>query len=257
MKRGWWLTVVGVIAVILGVNIALAFANRDGGVVTGPAGSAAVTSPDGLAAWRTLLDRTDHDTRLLGRGLSGIEEQTTVVVNLPPYTPEALSPSDLDRIAEFVDDGGHVVVFGEVDIETNTFEGSVEYFADATRFDNDHLADGSNAADSLDLIRGSRVGFVEAQFGLGASEKQGLDTLPNGWVPASIAIIFVIVIGVASSGRALGAPDELDRPRPPARSLHVDALAGQIRKRLRQGTPAVLPGTTPIAPNPISNKENL
>lgn len=266
MKRAWILIAALFALVIVGVNVALAVLNESGGVVTGPDGSAQVTTEHGFAAWRALLDASGHQTRLLGRGLAGATEVSTIVVASPSDSPD-ITDRDLARLTRFVDDGGTLVWVGDLPTTSDdwwadsadyidrtltqgvnigeassfTSNGVVRHLSNFTQFDNKHLSKDNNALGAINIVASGDVGFVEEQFGLVKSEATGFDALPRGWIAAFLGMLAAVIIGVAATGRSLGDPDADDATRPPSRSLHVEALASQIRPQLRRGAPAPIP----------------
>ncbi len=278
MKRTWMLIAIAFAVVVVGVNIALSVLNRSGGVVTGPDGSAAVTTEGGYAGFRSLLDESGHETRLLGEGLAGIENMSTVVV--VSTSPNTLTnPDDLDRLGQFVDDGGTMVWIGPLETgeamdwtgwgdftdreltadividESSPFsgEGTIRHLASIEPFMNMNLARGDHALAALRIVDAGDVGFVETQFGLTKSEATGFDALPKGWIAAFLGLLGATLIGISASGRSLGEPDADDAPRPPSRAVHVDALAAQIRPIMRRERIPIAPPAPAPSASPASN----
>ncbi len=122
MKRSWMWIAIAVGVFVIGANVLLAMTSAQGGVVTGPAGSARVTTEWGLAAWRSLLEHDGHSTRVIGADQSGLDDVATlVVVNQPhvggkfeyPFVVSTEDDSvDADPLDAFIRNGGNLVWFG-------------------------------------------------------------------------------------------------------------------------------------------------
>lgn len=281
MRRAWLLIAVAFAVLVVGVNIALSILNRSGGVVTGPNASAAVTTEGGYAAFRTLLQDSGHDTRLLGEGLEGIGSTSTVVV-VSTDVNAVTNERDLDRLEDFVDRGGALVWIGnfrtdapipwvtardfvereltaDITIEESTGffgQGTIRHLDSIEPFMNTNLARGDHALAALRIVEPGDVGFVESQFGRSQSEETGLAALPKGWIAAFLGLVAAALVGISASGRSLGEPDSDDAPRPPSRAVHVDALAAQIRPIFRrQGVGAAAPPPPRNEVSAFSTKE--
>jgi hypothetical protein len=104
-------TVVVVLAVIVGVDVALQAIDRlSGGQPGGPRSSSYATADTGLGAYAELLARAGHPVerareRAPGAGLAA--ESTVVVLD-----PEAVDSRDREALKAFLDDGGRLVAGG-------------------------------------------------------------------------------------------------------------------------------------------------
>ncbi|HYO46137.1 MAG TPA: DUF4350 domain-containing protein [Gemmatimonadota bacterium] len=101
--------VAGVVAVI-GLNVLAYVLDRSGGARSGPPSSSYTTSPDGLAAYADLLERSGHPT---GRVREPLEDappppQTTAIL----LDPDGVSTEAARQLRTFVESGGRLVAGG-------------------------------------------------------------------------------------------------------------------------------------------------
>lgn len=101
--------IVGVVAVV-GLNVLAFVLDRSGGARAGPPSSSYTTSPEGLAAYADLLERSGHP---IARVRARLEDappppQTTVIL----LDPDAVSTAAARQLRTFVENGGRLVAGG-------------------------------------------------------------------------------------------------------------------------------------------------
>ena len=111
--------------------------------------------------------------------------------------------------------------------------GRVALLADSSPLTNELLADDDDAALGLALAgpAGRPVVFAESVHGY--SRATGLSALPTGWRVALAGLLAAAIVLMLARGRRLGPPERTDRPVPPARREHVDAVAATLRRTRR------------------------
>jgi hypothetical protein len=260
MTRG---TVVTILAAVLVVAIAVVM-GRAPEQPTGPASSSYATTPGGIAAYATLLERAGHDVRRVRAPLDDPHpsgDETIVIVD------GSQLPGDERRaLRAYVRGGGHAILAGTarsalgVDagrprpqdasrpVTRRIGRGAVT-FTDADPLRNRNLATGDRAAAALMLAGppARRVAFVESVHGY--HEQRGLSALPGRvqtclWLLGLAALAFLLV-----RGRRLGPPEDEERALAPARRAHVEALAAALaRTRDRTTLLDPTPTTTETPP---------
>jgi len=113
--------------------------------------------------------------------------------------------------------------------------GGLVAVADPTLLQNDHLAEGDDAALAVVLAGPGPVAFTEAEHGYGAA--RGLGAIPGRWRAAAIGLIVATLLGFWSVGQRLGPAEATARPLPPPRRAYVDALAAALARRQRSPRP--------------------
>jgi hypothetical protein len=204
---------------------------------SGPPSSSYATTPDGLAAYATLLERAGHDVR---RVRTPLDQRT------PPPTEtlvivdgRLLNYGQQTGLRRFVRRGGHVILAGTAVADLGgdvarrrqrLGRGSATLVGDPTPLRNRALAQGDNAARALALAGPPtrRIAFLETVHGYG--ERTGLAALPASvkttlWLLALATLAFL-----AFRGRRFGPPELPERPLPPPRRAHVEALAAALAR---------------------------
>ncbi len=254
MSRGWRI-VVGVVAVLVVVNLALRLLGTlTGGTPGGPHSSSYATSPQGDAAFADLLGHAGHPVEQV-RSLPhrSLPDAGAAVFLLDP---PAVRTQDLQALRTFVRDGGRLVVSGlsreavaelapsasgqrarlqGIEVETRRLgRGSLLLLSDSSPLQNRFLGDGNNAAFGLALAGGrSRpVAFLESYHGYGTGS--GLSALPLSWKLLLAGLGLAAVVYMIARGRRFGPPEEEGRSLAPPRREYVDSLAAVVARSRRR-----------------------
>lgn len=203
----------------------------------GAPSSSYATTPEGLAAYATLLERAGHDVRRVRTPLDQRTPPPTDTLVIVDGT--RLSYDQQTGLIRFVRRGGHAILAGTAvtalggSAAQRTLDrgrGSVTLVGDATPLRNRALARGGNAAYALRLAGppSRRIAFLETVHGYG--ERTGLAALPTSvkttlWLLALATLAFLLL-----RGRRLGPPELPSRPLPPPRRAHVEALAAALAR---------------------------
>ncbi|WP_027004745.1 DUF4350 domain-containing protein [Conexibacter woesei] len=240
MSRGTLAAAVAALALVV-VAVVLGRAPQQ---PTGPASSSYATTPDGLAAYATLLERAGHDVRRLRAPL---DEHTPAASDTIVVVDGTLLPSrQRAALRRFVGDGGHAVLAGTAATALGgdpsrgiqrIGRGTATLVDDATPLRNRALARDDNAEQALHLAGppARRIVFVESVHGY--RDQTGLAALPSSvkttlWLLALAALAFLLL-----RGRRLGPPELPARPLPPPRRAHVEALAAALARTKPQPQP--------------------
>jgi uncharacterized iron-regulated membrane protein len=233
MSRGTLAALVAVVAVV----VVAVFLGRAPQEPSGVAASSDATTPDGLAAYATLLQRAGHDVRRVRTPLdqrTPPASETLVIVD-----GRRLNYSQQDGLRRFVARGGHAILVGTAAHELggdrrpgtlHVERGTVTLVDDPTPLRNRALAEGDNAAYALRLAGAPsrRIAFLETVHGYG--DQTGLAALPARvkttlWLLGLAALAFLLW-----RGRRLGPPELPARKLPPPRRAHVEALAAALAR---------------------------
>jgi hypothetical protein len=253
-----WLAVAAIAVVVVGAVLL----GRGPSRPSGPPSSSYATTPDGLAAYATLLERAGHDVRRIRAALDDrrpVRGETVVIVD-----GRLLPAGERAALRDFLRDGGHAVLAGTAALEAigaggpprgeaperrRVGHGEALLLTDATPLRNRALGTGDHAALGLQLAGppARRVAFVESVHGY--HERRGLAALPSRvrtclWLLALAALVFLV-----ARGRRLGPPESAARALPPPRRAHVEALAAALartgdRGELLTARPAAAATTT-------------
>jgi hypothetical protein len=254
VSRGWRI-VVGVIAVLVVLNLALRLLGTlTGGTPGGPRSSSYATSPQGDAAFADLLGHAGHPVEQV-RSLPhrSLPDAGAAVFLLDP---PAVRTQDLQALRTFVRDGGRLVVSGlsreavselapaasgrrarvqGIEVETRRLgRGSLLLLADSSPLQNRFLGDGNNAAFGLALAGGRTrpVAFLESYHGYGTGS--GLSALPLSWKLLLAGLGLAAVVYMIARGRRFGPPEEEGRTLAPPRREYVDSLAAVVARSRRR-----------------------
>lgn len=240
MSRGT-LAVAGAVVALVVAAVLLGRAPQQ---PSGPPSSSYATTPDGLAAYATLLERAGHDVR---RVRTPLDQRT------PPRadTLVIVDGTRLDHDQEtglrrFLRRGGRAILAGTAVTAlpgdgsqgmSQVGRGTATFVPDPTPLRNRALAQGDNAAFALRLAGppSRRIAFLETVHGYG--ERTGLAALPASvkttlWLLGLAALAFLLW-----RGRRLGPPELPQRPLPPPRRAHVEALAAALARTKPQPQP--------------------
>jgi hypothetical protein len=238
MTRGVWLALAAGAVVVLGAVLL----GRAPEHPSGPPSSSYATTPDGVAAWATLLQRAGHDVRRIQVPLDRRRPaagETVVLVD-----GRRLPDAERAALAAFLRGGGRAVLVGTAAVDElagpaprgaraetrRVGRGAAVLLADAASLTNRALGSGDHAALALALAGppSRRVAFVETIHGY--HQARGLGALPGRvrtclWLLALAALVFLI-----ARGRRLGPPEAQARELPPPRRVHVEALAAALAR---------------------------
>jgi hypothetical protein len=204
---------------------------------SGAPSSSYATTPDGLAAYATLLERAGHDVR---RVRAPLDEHTPPAGDTLVVVDGTILPArQRAALRAFVARGGHAVLAGTAATALGgdpsrrvqrIGRGTATLVDDATPLRNRALAQDDNAAQALQLAGapGRRIAFLESVHGY--REQTGLAALPASvkttlWLLGLAALAFLLW-----RGRRLGPPELPARPLPPPRRAHVEALAAALAR---------------------------
>jgi hypothetical protein len=213
---------------------------------SGPVSSSYATTPAGLAAYASLLERAGHEVRRVRAPLDErrpSDGETVVVVD-----GRTLPRAERVALRDYVRGGGHAILAGTAanllggdaelprragdkgPIERQVGAGTTTLLPDAEPLRNRSLALAGHAADALQIAGppARRVAFVESVHGY--QEQSGLSALPGRvqtclWLLGLAALAFLVV-----RGRRLGPPEDRARTLPPPRRAHVEALAAALAR---------------------------
>jgi Domain of unknown function (DUF4350) len=233
MSRGTLAAAIAVLALVV-VAVVLGRAPQQ---PSGPASSSYATTPDGLAAYATLLERAGHDVR---RVRAPLDEHTPAAGDTLVIVDGTRLTYDQEAgLRRFLNRGGRAILAGTAVTELpgdgsdhmrQIGRGTATFVPDPTPLRNRALAQDDNAAFALRLAGPSsrRIAFLESVHGY--REQTGLAALPAGvkttlWLLALAALAFLLL-----RGRRLGPPELPQRPLPPPRRAHVEALAAALAR---------------------------
>jgi hypothetical protein len=236
MSRGSALIAVLVVAFLVLVTVL----GRAPQQPSGPSSSSYATTPDGLAAYVSLLQRAGHDVRRIRAPLGDRAPSRAQLVVIVDWMP--LPRAERRALRAFAQGGGHTLLAGTAattlggrpggaGVATQRIgRGTATLVGHADLLRNRALGHGSNAARALALAGApaQRVAFVESVHGY--HDARGLAALPARvraclWLLGLAALAFLIL-----RGRRLGPPEEQARRLPPARREHVEALAAALAR---------------------------
>jgi Domain of unknown function (DUF4350) len=204
---------------------------------SGAPSSSYATTPDGLAAYATLLQRAGHEVR---RVRVPLDRRT------PPATDtlvivdgRRLSYAEETGLRRFVRRGGRAILAGTAagaltaDRTPRTLHlgrGSATLVPDATLLRNRALAQGDNAYRALHLAGppARRIAFLESVHGY--QDRTGLAALPRSVKTTILLLGLATLAFMVWRGRRLGPPELPERPLPPPRRQHVEALAAALAR---------------------------
>jgi hypothetical protein len=238
-------TVLAVVALAAVVAVA-ALLGRAPQQPSGPPSSSYATTPDGLAAYASLLDRAGHAVRRIRAPLderAPAGGETVVVVDGTP-----LPGPERTALADYVRGGGHAVLAGtaaaalghdarlprraggRAPVVQRLGRGTAVLVADPEPLRNRTLSVDDHAADALALAGppGRRVAFVESVHGY--HEERGLAALPDRVQTALLVLGLAALAFLVLRGRRLGPAEAPDRALPPPRRAHVEALAAALAR---------------------------
>ncbi|WCB91685.1 hypothetical protein DSM104299_00358 [Baekduia alba] len=254
MTRPTVLVAAGIVAFLALVT----FLGRAPQQPSGPASSSYATTPDGLAAYASLLERAGHDVRRVRASLDDRPPARGEVVVVVDGLP--LAAEQRDALHAFVAAGGHAVLAGTAattlggrpaagrDVVQRIGRGTATLVARADPLRNRALDRDDNAARALALAGAParRVAFVESVHGY--HDARGLAALPDRvqtclWLLGAAALAFLIW-----RGRRLGPPEGQARVLPPPRRAHVEALAAALARTRDRDTLKTTPPKTETEP---------
>jgi hypothetical protein len=247
---GWTGAVVTVLATFLMLGLlADAFAPAP----QGPPLSSLSTTPRGVAAWASLLERAGHAVSQVRSPIADatLRPGTTLVV----LAPAPLSAADSARLDRFVISGGRLVIGGS---GARTYSpprdlgraalvatpqtspatlaaGRALRLAGTASLENRELATADNAEFSLRLAGAAHrpVMFAEAIHGFGPAS--GLAAFPRRWWVAIALLSLAAGTFVLARGRRLGGPDPLPARPPSPRTAYLAAMAATLRATAERG----------------------
>jgi hypothetical protein len=251
-------TVLAVLAAVAVVVLAVAL-GRAPERPSGPSGSSYATSPGGLAAYATLLERAGHGVRRLRAPLDDQKPSPTETVVVVDGAP--LSRGQRDALRAQVRHGGRAILAGDAatalgddaaltrraggtaPVVRRLGRGTLILAPDAEPFRNRALAGGDHAAATLALAGPPRrpVAFVESVHGY--ADQRGLAALPDGVQTCLILLGLAALAFLVVRGRRLGPAERQARDLPPPRRAHVEALAAALARTKDKDT--ILTATRP------------
>jgi hypothetical protein len=213
---------------------------------SGPPSSSYATTPAGLAAYATLLERAGHDVRRVRASLADrrpVHGETVVVVD-----GRRLPAAERDALRAYVRAGGHAILAGtaadtlggaaslprraggSAPVTRRIGRGAAILVPDAEPLRNRSLAHGDHAAEAVTLAGppARRVAFVESVHGY--REETGLAALPGRVQTCLLLLGLAALAFLISRGRRLGPPEAQARALPPPRRAHVEALAAALSR---------------------------
>jgi hypothetical protein len=273
MSRRWRI-VLGVVAVLVVVNLALRFLGTvTGGTPGGPRSSSYATSNHGAAAYAELLGRAGHPVEqqraLPHRSSPGAG--TTVFLLDPPGVRSA----DLAALRAFVRGGGRLVASGlspealhelvspvpklapgtshmrarGLEIQTDgsaawrpggflvtrpVGRGTIQLLADSSPLQNRLLGSADNAAFGLALAAPAARPVEFLESYHGYGTGSGLSALPFAWKLLLAGLGFAALVYAIARGRRFGPPEEEGRTLAPPRREYVDSLAAVVARSKRR-----------------------
>jgi len=235
---------------------------------SGPASSSYATTPAGLAAYATLLERAGHDVRRVRASLADRRPgggETVVVVD-----GDALPGEQRDALRAYLRGGGHAILAGTAagtlggdarlprraggtaPVTRRIGRGTAILVPDAEPLRNRSLADAAHAAEALTIAGPPTraVAFVESVHGY--REETGLAALPDRVQTCLLLLLAAALAFLLARGRRLGPPEEQARALPPPRRAHVEALAAALARTRDRDTliPQQTPTPTPTTETP-------
>jgi hypothetical protein len=210
----------------------------------GPALSSLATTPQGVAAWASLLQRAGHPVSQLGTPIAQAKLRpgtTLVVLDASP-----LSAADGANLTRFVRSGGRLVIGGP-GVPHVTAPGVVR-LASTVPVQNRNLATGDNAELALRLVGSTDrpVLFAEAIHGYGPAT--GVAAFPSRWWVAIALLALAAGAFVLSRWRRLGGPDPLPSHTSSPRSAYLDAMAATVSSTAGRDRLAELARRNTVAP---------
>lgn len=262
MTRGNLALGLGVAAVVL----VAAFLGRAPERPSGPASSSYATTPAGLAAYATLLERAGHDVRRVRASLADRKPaggETVVVVD-----GHALPAKQREALRAYVRGGGRAILAGTAagmlggdaslprraggtaPVTRRIGRGAAILVPDAEPLRNRSLADAAHAAEALAIAGppARPVAFVESVHGY--REQAGLAALPDRLQTSLLLLLAAALVFLLARGRRLGPPEEQARALPPPRRAHVEALAAALARTRDRDTLTPKPTPTPTTETP-------
>jgi hypothetical protein len=225
--------VVAVAVVVLAAAVALGRAPER---PSGPAGSSYATTPGGLAAYATLLERAGHDVRRVRAPLDERRPSAGETVVVAGGSP--LPAAERAALVAQVRAGGRAVLAGTAARgfggapagERSLGRGTLVTVPDAALLANRELAAGDHAARALALAGppSRRVAFVESVHGY--HEQRGLAALPDAVITCLALLGLAALAFLIVKGRRLGPPEAAARDLAPPRRAHVEALAAALAR---------------------------
>lgn len=219
----------------------------------GPPLSSLSTTPRGVAAWASLLQRAGHPVSQLRTPIA--DAQLRVGTTLVVLAPAPLSTAEATRLHRFVTVGGRLVIGGPGARTYATFRalgspaavvgpGTSQGTLASARtlrvtgtapLENRDLATGHNAEFALRLAGPADrpVAFAEAIHGFGPAT--GLAAFPSRWWVAIALLALAAGTFVLARGRRLGGPDPLPTQAPSPRAAYLEAMAATLRATAERG----------------------
>lgn len=234
MSRGTVLAVAAIVAVFA----VAALLGRAPQQPSGPPSSSYATTPRGLAAYASLLERAGHDVRRVRAPLderAPSRDETLVIVDGRP-----LPAAERVALMRHLRAGGHAVLAGGAARLLGGPEprpgtrrvgrGAATLVPDADGLRNRALGAGDNAARALQLAGppARRVAFVESVHGY--HEERGLAALPDAVQNCLVLLGVAALAFLVWRGRRLGPPEARARALAPPRREHVEALAAALAR---------------------------
>jgi len=252
--RGGW---IGGIAMLISAFVVLGLiAGALFPTPQGPALSSFSTTPDGVAAWATLLQRDGHSVSQLRDSIATtrLTPATTLVV----LASAPLSSADESGLTRFVNSGGRLVVggaaarsywatltAGHAPLPSGTSShplgaGDVVLFDSAASLENRELASGDHAQLALQLAGSSNrpVAFLESIHGFGPAT--GLAAFPQRWWVAIVLLAIAGGIFLLARAQRLGGSDPLPAIASSARGAYIDAMTVTLSRTEQRGELAKL-----------------
>lgn len=249
-------TVVAVAAlVVLSVTLG-ALGSRPGGRAL----SSYATDDDGLAAYETLLARSEHPTSRVRVPID--RARVSPGVTLVAFG-QSFSASERVAIRRFVTGGGRLLVGGPEaqdalaavggtnDVWDSGSEGEFEprvtaivrhlgsgeviALTDPAPLTNRWLDVGDNAFLGVALAGPPGTAVVFAEYGHGYGVRQGLAGLPARWKAALWFAAIAALVGALAAGKRFGPADPIPEQGAPPRVRYVEALAATLARSRDRG----------------------
>jgi hypothetical protein len=191
---------------------------------SGPTLSSYATTPTGLAAWATLLERDGHAVSQIRRPLASVRlpaDGTLVILGGTPV----LSVADRRAVTRFVAAGGRLVTADPRLGRSAGPGGRVVGLADPAFLENGALGRGGNAFRALRIAGppSRPVFFDEVVHGYGPAI--GLAALPRRWWFGIVLLVLALAAWALSRAVRLGGSDPVAPPQAGPRTAYVEAMA--------------------------------